>query len=106
MVNKYYLTNTAREDLENILDYVSINLTNPESAIGLIELFENKFNNILLFPKSYSLIYDNRLLKMDLRKCYVKNCIIVYSINDKEGRIEVLRVIYHKKNFINQFDYL
>ncbi|MBI9008465.1 MAG: type II toxin-antitoxin system RelE/ParE family toxin [Tenericutes bacterium] len=56
MANKYIIFPKAQQDLENIFKYISIDLTNPEAAMLLIEKFENIFNELTLFPKTYPFI--------------------------------------------------
>ena len=46
----------AKMDLENIFQYITLELVNPESALELIEIFATKLNEICKFPKTYPLI--------------------------------------------------
>jgi len=50
MENRFVLLPKAQEDLENIFSYIAIELVNPEAASNLINKFETKFNELLLFP--------------------------------------------------------
>ena len=46
MERSYKLLPKAKMDLENIFQYVALELLNPEAAIELIESFETKFKAI------------------------------------------------------------
>ena len=100
MGNRYVLFPKAQEDLENIFSYIALVLVNPEAASNLIEKFESKFNELLLFPLSYPLIKNKLIFRIDLRKCIVDNYIIVYLYNTKDKLVEIVRVIFSKTDYL------
>ena len=87
--NKYQLKifPMARLDMEQIFDYIAVELCNPTAAIGQINDFEKAFENVCTFPESCpSINYD-----------YVHNYIAFYRIKDNE--IQVVRVLYGMRNY-------
>jgi len=100
MENRIELLPKAREDLENIFSYIAIELVNPEAASNLINKFETKFTELLLFPLSYPLLKSKFIFQINLRKCIVGNYIIVYFYNKKEKLVEIIRVIYSKIDYL------
>ena len=78
MENRYVLFPKARDDLENIFYYIAIELVNQEAASDLIDKFESKFKELLLFPLSYPLVDSELIYEINLRKCIVENYIILY----------------------------
>ncbi len=58
MERSYKLLPKARLDLENIFRYISVELANSESASVVIDKFQEKYNDICIFPKAYPLFYD------------------------------------------------
>jgi toxin ParE1/3/4 len=101
MENRFVLLPKAKEDLENIFSYIAIELVNPEAALNLVDKFETKFNELLLFPLSYPLIKSKLIFQIDLRKCIVQNYIIVYFYNEIEKLVEIIRVIYSKVDYLD-----
>ncbi|MCR3906497.1 MAG: type II toxin-antitoxin system RelE/ParE family toxin [Tenericutes bacterium] len=99
MENRFVLLPKAQEDLENIFYYIAVELVNPEAASNLINKFESKFKELLIFPLSYPLIESKLIFQIDLRKCIVDNYIIVYYCNEKNKLVEIVRVIYSKTNY-------
>jgi len=99
MGNRYELFPKAKEDLENIFYYIAVELVNPDAASNLIDKFEIKFEELLLFPLSYPLIESKLVFQIDLRKCIVDNYIIVYFYNEKNKLVEIVRVIYSMTNY-------
>ena len=82
MGNRFVLLPKAQEDLENIFSYIAIELVNSEAASDLKDKFEDKFNELLLFPLSYPRVKNKLIFQIDLRKCIVQNYIIVYFYNE------------------------
>ena len=102
MERSYKLLPKARLDLENIFRYISIELVNPESAFQLINKFQEKFNDICKFPKAYSLLEISGLNDNRLRKSIVDNFVIVYLFDEEKDIINIVRVIYAKKDYIKE----
>lgn len=100
MVNRYLLSNSAKIDLDNIFSYISKELLNVESALNLIIRFEEKFASIVSFPYSYPVIHEANLERNDLRKCSIENYVIIYLVNIKLKRIEIVRVIYQRVDYL------
>ncbi len=101
MASKYLLFPKAKEDLEAIFSYISIELVNPEAALKLINKFESKFQELLDFPKAYPRIENPGVQQHNLRKCSVENFLIVYFHNEKSDIIEIVRVLHTKKDLFN-----
>ena len=100
MVNRYLLSTSAKEDLNNIFSYISKELKNVESALNLINRFEEKFESLLSFPSAYPIIQEINLERNDLRKCSIENYVIIYLVNIKLDRIEIVRVIYQRVDYL------
>ena len=60
MVNKYILYRKAAVSLENIVHYISDELSNPEGAMSVLEKIENRIQDILEFPYKYPLIKSKK----------------------------------------------
>lgn len=97
--NKYQLKiyPLARLDMEQIFNYIAVELCNPTAAIGQINDFEKAFDNICSFPESCPFINNEYVKDKSLRKLVVNNYIAFYRIRDKE--IEVVRVLYGMRNY-------
>ncbi len=102
MERSYKLLPKARLDLENIFRYISIELVNPEYALVLIDKFHEKFNDICMFPKAYPFLDISELDINHLRKSVVDNFVIVYLFDEEKDIINIVRVIYAKKDYIKE----
>ena len=97
--NKYQLKifPMARLDMEQIFDYIAVELCNPTAAIGQINDFEKAFENVCTFPESCPYINSEYVKDKSLRKLIVNNYIAFYRIKDNE--IQVVRVLYGMRNY-------
>ena len=87
----------AQHDLEQIFDYISVELCNTTAAMRQINDFENAFENICIFPESCPFV-DNKYVKDNsLRKLVVNNYIAFYRIRGRQ--IQVIRVLYGMRNY-------
>lgn len=100
MERSYKLLPKAKLDLESIFQYIALELVNPEAALELIEKFETKFKGICKFPKAYPLLINASLDNNRLRKSILDNFIIVYLYDEGKELINIVRVIYAKRDYI------
>ena len=100
MENKKYqlrIFPLARLDMEQIFDYIAVELCNPTAAIGQINDFEKAFENVCAFPQSCPTIHNEYVKDKSLRKLIVNHYIAFYRIKDTE--IQVVRVLYGMRNY-------
>ena len=97
--NKYQLKifPMAQLDMEQIFDYIAVELCNPTAAIWQINDFEKAFDNVCTFPESCPYINNEYVKDKSLRKLIVNNYIAFYRVRDNE--IQVVRVLYGMRNY-------
>lgn len=89
----------SKEDLVGIKQYIKYNLQEPEIAQKLISKIINEINDLKHNPKIHSIIDDDLIKKLEIRKLIVDNYIVFYRI--KNDNIEIVRVMYGRRNWIN-----
>lgn len=94
----------AKEDMDNIINYISHELKNKNAALNLANDFINQTNNILLFPYSNPIYSPFKKLKNEYRVDKIKNFLMFYIINEDKKIITIVRVIYNKRNIENLLD--
>lgn len=87
----------ARLDMEQIFDYIAVELCNPTAATGQINDFEKAFEHVCTFPESCPYINNEYVKDKSLRKLIVNNYIAFYRVRDNE--IQVVRVLYGMRNY-------
>jgi len=111
----YQFTKSAKNDLEQILHYIKIDLGNPTAAFSFINKFQdptaafsfiNKFqeaiSNIQLFPNSCPKVINKFLSEsIIIRKKLISNYVLYYSVNDNLKSIIILRIIFSHRDTDN-----
>ena len=87
----------ARLDMEQIFNYIAVELCNPTAAIGQINDFEKAFENVCTFPESCPYINNEYVKDKSLRKLIVNNYIAFYRVRGNE--VQVVRVLYGMRNY-------
>ena len=68
----------------------------------VIDKFQEKFNDICLFPKANPIITLKRIDHNGLRKAIVDNFIVVYLYDEEKELINIVRVIYSKRVYLKE----
>lgn len=100
MYNIRYLP-LARNDIENIVAYVELELKSPKAAMGLLLAFEEAIKHLSLFPYAYKPYRFIEPIQTDYRMLPVKNYAVFYVIDEENENIEIHRVIYAKRDLSN-----
>ena len=89
----------AKEDLIGIKQYIKYNLQEPETANKLISKIRKSIKTLKENPEIYTIIDDDIIRKLEIRKLIVDNYIVFYRI--KNDTIEIARIMYGRRNWIN-----
>lgn len=88
----------ARQDIENIILYISGQLKAPKAVFNLLDEFECSFFLLREFPYAYKLYRPVRTLEEEYRMLPVKNHAVFYVVREREKIVEIHRVIYARRN--------
>lgn len=89
----------SKQDLIGIKQYIKYNLQEPEIAQKLISKIRKEINSLKNNPEIYTIIDDDIIKKLEIRKLIVDNYIVFYRI--KSNNIQIVRVMYGRRNWIN-----
>lgn len=95
---KYKLTHKANKDLDDIVKYISVDLSNLKAASEFIDRLEKGIDDIRSFPQSCQLVENEFLLGMKIRKKLIGNYVMYYQVDEHDEIILILRVIYGRRN--------
>lgn len=98
MYNLIYLP-AARQDMVDIVRYVSRVLENPIAAERLAETLIEAGERIAAFPYANPAHRPIRLLKREYRKLLVQNYLMLYWVDEENQCVTVARVVYAKRNY-------
>ena len=89
----------SKEDLIEIKQYIKYNLQELETANKLILKIRKSIKTLKNNPEIYTIIDDDVIRKLEIRKLIIDNYIVFYRI--KNDTIEIVRIMYGKRNWIN-----
>jgi len=89
----------ARQDLIDIKRYVKYNLKESTIAQRLISKIKTEIDKLKNDPGIFSIIDDDFIKKLEIRKLIVDNYIVFYRI--KTNTIQIVRIMYGRRNWIN-----
>lgn len=91
----------AAGDIQDIARHISSDLHEPVTAERLINNLQSEINELSALPFRFALVTDKALAEKGFRKMPVENYIVFYMVNDKEGVVNVLRVLYGKRDWVS-----
>ena len=96
----YQFTKSAKNDLEQILYYIKIDLGNPTAAFSFINKFQEAVSNIQLFPNSCPKVINKFLSEsiIIIRKKLISNYVLYYFVNDNLKSIIILSIVYNHRD--------
>ena len=95
---QYNFTKKAETDLDEILSYISIELSNPDAAASFLKDLQAVLAAICSVPKIGRIVDNEFLPNREIRKSLVGNYVLYYLPDIKEKRIYVLRILYGRRN--------
>ena len=84
--------------MDEILSYISIELSNPDAAASFLKDLQAVLASICSVPKIGRIVDNEFLPNREIRKSLVGNYVLYYLPDIKEKRIYVLRILYGRRN--------
>ena len=94
----YVLTEIAESDIDETIEYISGDLSNPDAASSFLDDLEQKIKEICANPKTGRLVNNEYLKRNDVRRFLVGNYISYYIIDEETRNIVILRIVYGKRD--------
>ena len=95
---QYNFTKKAETDLDEILSYISIELSNPDAAASFLKDLQAVLASICSVPKIGRIVDNEFLPNREIRKSLVGNYVLCYFPDINENSIYVLRILYGRRN--------
>lgn len=90
---------SARQDMVEIIRYISHELCSPAAADKLSLEFIEAADRLQLFPYANTAYIPIKPLKHEYRKLPVKNYLMFYWVDEERKRVTIARVIYARRNY-------
>ena len=80
---KLKITEAAQNDIENITEYIAVQLDNRTAAIDFLDEVEKCYSNLCENPFIYVKSSDARLQEEGYRKARIKNYLLMFKIREE-----------------------
>jgi len=96
------ITRTAKQDLKDIVGYVSTQLQERRTAQKLYQSIRENVLGLDCMPERYPLWEDEPWHSYGLRKLLVTNYLVFYLVDHEKNCVRVVRVIYAGRDITAQ----
>lgn len=105
-MDKYRIkvTMQAKEHLMLIRQYIAVELKEPTSAQKLLELLKSEMLSLETMPHRVKCIDEEPWHDLGFRKIKVKNYYIYFVIDENNKEIQILAVIYVRRDQSKQLE--
>lgn len=95
------MSRKALLDIREVIRYIAVNLREPLVAEGMLEKFRTEILSLQTMPERFGMVSDAHLASMGLRMTSVDNYLIFYVVDREARRVDIPRVLYGKRNWID-----
>ena len=100
------ITRQALAQMKEITYYISCELCAPEAANILADKIEKAMLTLSELPQKYALLDEEPWRTEGVRKMIVKNFVIYFWIDEENDKVQVMAIIYNKRDQIKQLQNL
>ena len=92
------MTRQAKEQLSEIVRYISLTLQSPQAGMNTLDALENEISSLSTMPFRYPVIEDDPVGNRGIRKTRAKNFNIYYQVDGVQKRVNVLAVCFARRD--------
>ena len=82
---KVEITKEALQDMEDMYNYIALELLSPENAMGQYNRIAEEILTLNAFPQRYRIMDSEPEKQMELRRMIVDNYSVFYTIREDKG---------------------
>ena len=99
MAYKVIITRHAQDDLDSILNYLTIVLRNPQAAAKLLDDIEACYDLLSNMPYSFEPCQNPRLSMKEYRKAVIRGYLAIYQVQKNNSVVQILRFFHGKQDY-------
>ena len=85
---------TARQQLEDTVMYIAVDLCSPDAAMNLADEVDEHVQKLKEMPYRYPIYHTLYAMKHEIRFFPVKNYNVYYVVNENTKTVEIWRVLH------------
>ena len=99
------IVDAAEQDLNQIFGYIADTLHEPEAAARLLLSFRDAIDSLRQLPFRQRPLQEEPYAALGLRRLFVGNYIVFYSAIEGDTTIQILRVLYKRREWQTLLEY-
>ena len=99
---KIKVTRQAKEHLALIREYIATELQAPIVAKRMLELLKSEMMSLQTMPYRVKLISEQPWCELGFRRIRVKNYYVYFCVDDSRKEVQILAVIYVRRDQTKQ----
>ena len=103
---KIKVTRQAKEHLALIREYIATELQAPIVAKRMLELLKSEMMSLQTMPYRVKLIGEQPWCDLGFRRIRVKNYYVYFCVDESRKEVQILAVIYVKRDQAKQLEQL
>lgn len=92
------LSAQAQSQLREIIQYISVDLQAPGTAIKMLDLLGNEIASLSAFPNRIPLISEEPWHSQGIHKMAVKNYLVYFWVDDSNQAVQVTAIVYGRRD--------
>ena len=92
------ITSQAQEQLREIVSYIRFTLQSPGTALKMLDTLEEEIASLDQFPNRVPLTEEEPWHSQGIHKLSVKNYLVYFWINEVAKTVQVIGVIYGRRD--------
>ena len=103
---KIKVTRQAKEHLALIREYIATELKEPIIAKRILELLKSEMMSLQTMPYRVKLIGEQPWCELGFRRIRVKNYYVYFCVDESRKEVQILAVIYVRRDQAKQLEQL
>ncbi|MPN24851.1 hypothetical protein SDC9_172256 [bioreactor metagenome] len=99
------IVGAAEQDLNQIFGYIADTLHEPEAAARLLLSFREAIDSLQQLPFRRRPLQEEPYTSLGVRRLFVGNYIVFYSAIEGDATIQILRVLYKRREWQALLEY-
>ena len=96
------ITGQAQQQMQEITHYIARELKAPDAALHLLGTLEKAISSLSYFPQRVLLTDEEPWHSSGIHRLSAKNFLIYFWIDEENLKVQVIAVIYEKRDQIQQ----
>jgi len=89
---------SAKLELDEIVDYISIELKAPEAALDFIDAVDDMAHKLSDMPYRHPIYHSRFRSDSEVRFVPVRNYNVFYKVDEEHKTVEIHRIIYQRRD--------